>query len=880
MPSRIAIQLARLATFVLRFGSRSFRDDYGPTVAADIAALLTHERQRSGRFAMARLWWSALIDLIGALRRDRATFKSGRLGALSDLRGDFTYAVRSFRRAPAFTAAVVLMLTLGVGMAAAIFAFADGYLFRPLPFPDSDRLFFVRDPDGAIVQTLRATETIALRATPAGRFGFVEWGGRTNVPDLGAIELGGRQVAVRVQGVSAGFAEVLQLPFAAGRAFTRAEHSAVSPVPVWLSYRFWQREMGGDRAVLGRTFSIAGPLRKVDAVVVGVMAQQVTAFDLNNPPPELVAPTLEPDPRTLGKNSLSFPIIRVPADVSVQQAETVIASALQAVAPAPAGAVRRVRLRSLYEYQVYGGRPTAQVFAAGLLLVILLVTINLTHLLLTRGVTRAPEVAARTALGASRWRIARLFLVESLALGAIGVAGGLLVGAWLTSLIAEAIPTFPTAARNLSLVTMAFDARVVTFAVMLGIATAVAAGTWPAWRAIRRPLVLASRGDAVRTHVPVRLARGILASQTAVATVILVGAAFISLGIWRYLNQPLGFEIEDRMSIDLGASSSDPMRPWSASERLAVVDAIRQIPGVRAVSESETQGVQVEPVGGMARDRLRAVLVPPGYFDAWGIVPLAGRLFTGDDFRGREAAVVDETFARAAWPAESAVGKTIRLSDGELRTVIGVIAPMRRRLSAEPAATAYLPATSIEGSSRMLALTAWVPAATPRDLTDRVTSALSTAFPKLLVQIHPITFDSLFVRDAGEATFQRPVVVLFGVATFVLAGIGLFGVVAYLAEQRRREFGIRLALGATSRHVWGEVVRLGVVPAIIGLATGLTAASLLESVVQSTVFGWRSSGPVAMAVVAAALLVVASIASIGPARRAIRIDPVAVLRSE
>ena len=554
MSDRASIRLARLAASVLRLAPSAFRDRYAETIVRDFAALLAAERSSRGTIAMGRLWWRGLFDLLQALRRERTGgAASARAGVFTDIGGDVRFVMRAFRRTPVVSATTVVMLALGLGLSAAVFAFADGYLFRPLPFPEGDRLFFVRDPDGEIVQTLRASETIALRATAVGRLGFVEWGGRTAVP-YGDLIAGSRRITLQVQGVSPGFAEVVQLPLAAGRYFRHEEHAAGSPVPVWVSYRAWQREFGGDPAVRGRVFAVEGPQQRVDVVVVGIMDRRVTAFDLNNAPPELVAPAAAREPGRLGPMALSFPIVRLPRDMTVEQAESEIGAALQGVAPAPAGKVRRVRLRSVYEYQVDGGRPTARALFAGALLMLLLVSINLVHLLLAQGVARAGEIATRAALGASRWRIARLFLVESAMLGTAGIGGGLLLGAWLSSVIAARVPQYPSSGRNLALVPMSFDARVILCAVGLGLLIALISGIWPAWRALRRPLTVSGRtGTAAR--VPARVSRGALISELAVATVIMLGTMFVGVGIHRYLNQPLGFDYRDRLWVSCAGST-------------------------------------------------------------------------------------------------------------------------------------------------------------------------------------------------------------------------------------------------------------------------------------------------------------------------------------
>ena len=800
-----------------------------------------------------------------------------RPGWLADLPDDVRFTVRGWRRSPGFSVTIVLTLVLGLGLAAAIFAFADGYLFRGLPFPSSDRLFFVRDPD-ARPALLKASDTIALRASTVGDLGFVEWGGETPVPGFSELLVGDRRVRVRLDGVSPGFAQVMQMPLEAGRVFTAEDYVGATPVPAWISYRFWQHELGGDPDVLGRAMTIDGLGRQSQVMIVGILDRRVTAFDLNNPPPELVLPSIEL--RNPGPNLLSMPIVRLPEDMSPERARAAIASTLQGLAPAPTGKVRTVRLASVYEYQVAGGRPTAQVFSVGALLILGLVMINLVHLLLTRGVARAGEIATRAALGASRWRIARIFVVEGLLLGILGIAGGLVLGAWLASVIASAIPTFPTGPRNLSLVVMAFDARIVIFAVLLGFAISLSAGVWPTWQALRHPALTSSR-NAVGggTHVSSRNSRTILASEVAVATVIMVGTVFMGLGIWRYLNQPLGFELEDRWNVYL-----EPPRDGRADDSgldwTAAVEAVRGAPGVRAAGvrrDRPVRPVALEDRGPIGNE-VRAQDVAYGYFEGWGIRPTAGRLFRPEEVAAdAPIAIVDEKFATWAWPNDDPIGKVLRAGTGPPREVIGVVPHERRRLSMEIPGVVYVPRPRIDERE---AIIAWAPGMGAADLAERVAGPLAQVAPGYRAVVSPITFENIFARDAGEAMFQRPLVVLFGLSALVLAGVGLFGLVSYLVEQRTRDFGIRLALGARPGDIWRPVIGQSVVPAAAGLLIGLGVAWALEGVVRASVFGWKSSGALAMTAVAVALMMVAVVAAIGPARHAMRIDPIEALRAE
>ena len=788
------------------------------------------------------------------------------------LPSDLRYEFRSLRRRPGFSATIILTLALGLGLGAGVFSFADGYLFRPLPFPSPDQLYRVRDPHAKIA--LLAVDTIALRQGAAGEFGFVEWSPGDRVS--GELTLADRRVPVFSYEVSPGFGQTLRLPLVAGRFFADADHRDGGPVPVWLSHRFWQRELGGDPGVLNRTFRVDGP-RPMDIIVAGILAPEVASFDLNNEPPDLIAPAL-PDviPPQRRDMALSFPIVRLPDGMTRAQGEARISAALQAVSPAADGRPREIQLRPLRDAQVAGGAPTARVLLAGALLILLLVTVNLVHLLLAQGVARAREVATRAALGASRGQVMRLFLIEGLVLGAAGIAGGLVLGAWMSHLIASRVPLYPTAGRNLALVPVVFDQRVVVVVIAIGLVVAIVSGIWPAWRAVRRPLHAGMRTEGgAASGLPTRLSRGVLASELAVATVLLLGTVFIGLGIWRYLHRPLGYSYEDRVVIAV-SPTGDGRYDGDSVDWMSLKTTIGTIDGVQAVGAYRFSRGQPIAIDGEAVRNASAVAVTEGFFDAWQVRLSAGRWFTLDEYRGEASvAIVDAAFARRVW-ADNAIGQDLDVS-GVPHRVIGVVETQVRSLRTEPTGEAYVPRRA---PPAWVSLVAWAPGLSAADLEQRLTPALRQTMPAARLSVEPVTRMWLFNRQTGEAEFQGPIMTAFALLTFTLAGIGIFGLVSYLVAQRTREFGIRLALGASRRDIWRFVIRDSLTPAIAGLVVGIAAARLLERFVVSTAFGWESSGAVAVTVVSAAVLAVAVIAAAAPARRALRIDPAIVLRTE
>ncbi len=254
-----------------------------------------------------------------------------------------------------------------------------------------------------------------------------------------------------------------------------------------------------------------------------------------------------------------------------------------------------------------------------------------------------------------------------------------------------------------------------------------------------------------------------------------------------------------------------------------------------------------------------------------------GRWFDAGEFLDpADIVVVDDRFARVAWPDADPIGATVRAA-GRLRKVVGVVQSRRELLDRELPPVLYVPASDSAGRD---AVVAWAPDSDLVDMNTRMTAAVQAAVPGAVVTVTKVTFEGLFLRGIGEAQFQAPIVTTFGVLAVILAGIGIFGLVSYLVEQRTREFGIRMALGAKLQDIRRTVMRESIQPTLIGLLLGSAGALALESVVQSSVFGWKSSGVTAVAIVAIGLLLVAIIAALIPAGRAARVDPATTLRSE
>jgi hypothetical protein len=278
------------------------------------------------------------------------------------------------------------------------------------------------------------------------------------------------------------------------------------------------------------------------------------------------------------------------------------------------------------------------------------------------------------------------------------------------------------------------------------------------------------------------------------------------------------------------------------------------------------------------RDAVVARTVGAELLEARGVDLLAGRLMTADEIASNAPfVVVDEKFARYAWPDRDPIGLTLRAGDDPLRTVVGVVSHQRFRLSMEIPGFAFFPQPRSEERGTMIV---WAPDLTTTELTRRVEGLLAGMAPDYRPIVREMSFDREFADELAEVRLQRPILIVLSLFVFVVAGVGLFGLVAYLIEQRTRDFGIRLALGADAGDIWRQVVWHGAVPAVAGIALGVASAWALQRIATASMFGWESSGPLAATAVSLSMLVVAVLAAVGPTRRVLRIDPTVALRSD
>jgi putative ABC transport system permease protein len=833
---------------------------------------------------------------------------------LDNVSSDLRAAVRTLAGRPGFTAVAVLTLALGIGANTAIFSVVHAVLLRPLPYTDADRL----------VRATRVMWEADIELTAAAD--YLDWRDQSRLfagvaaSTLQPATLQGTERPEKLQAarVSASFLPVLGVGLAQGRGFQPVEERLNGGPAAVVTDRFWIRRFGKGAVLDGQTiriddrvYPVIGVLapgfqfpRKAEVEVLLPLAldeaverarQRMTIVDV------------------LGrmKPGVTVEQVRVELEGIGQRAETAALAALTAAAPeAPTEAPRAgpggprggrgplglpeaaLELTPLREWLVGDIRLELLVLLGAVGCVLLIACANVANLLLTRATARSQEIAIRAALGADRWRLARLLLAESALLGLLGGACGLLLAAAGVRPLVAMIPPELGAGlfRHLDI---GLDAPVLLFTLALALATGLLFGLAPTLAASRpdlqEPLRQGPRG-APRSG----LARGlVVAAEVAVAVVLLVGAGLLLRSFLGLQAVDLGFAPERVLTARVAV---DPERYPSAAAQAGffreLVRRARALPGVEAVTYADTL-----PLGGFtmivrgmnAEGRPRFELdqapeigvttVGPDYFRALGIRLLRGRAFEPSDGEGGQTvAVVSEGMARRLWGGEDPIGRRLTGGPSGGALVVGVVADVKhegleassRRLQLylsglqQPRSFGVL-AVRTKGDPARLAATLRreVQALTP----DQPVPEISTLEDRLA--------DSL----AGRR-FHLTLLGLFSLLALVLAGIGLYGVLSYAVAERTHELGIRMALGARRERVRGQVLRQGLVVAAAGAVAGLVLAFGAARLLRNSLYGITAADPVTFAAIPLLLLAVAALAAWLPASRATRVDPMIALRNE
>jgi putative ABC transport system permease protein len=828
---------------------------------------------------------------------------------MDTLRQDLRFAVRTLLRRPTLTFLAVLTLALGIGANTAIFSVVNSVLLAPLPFHDPDRLVVVWASSPELAKAVGLPDTL-----PVASGDFYDWKAQsTKLADLSLV--GSNRHALTGRGepemlgtvnVTGDLFRLLGTKPLLGRTLQPADDETGEATVTVLSHRLWQRRFGGDRSIVGQTITLNGK----PVTVVGVMppgfafprgAEMPAGFGFAAEPELWVPMALKPDERQSrdNHNAVAFGRLKPGASREAANAE-IVAICARITKQAPQSvAVWSARVEPLTQVLTGSVRPALFVLSGAVALVLLIACVNVANLLLAQAAARQKEVAVRTALGASRRRMLRQLLTESLLLSLVGGAGGLLLASWGLRALAALIPAGVRVSGGLAL-----DGRVLAFTLILTLAAGALAGLMPALQMTRSDLASTLR-DGTRAGAVTsrgrRTLRALVVVETAVAVLLAVGAGLLVRSFGRLTAVDPGFHPGGVLTLRVPLAETKYDETHAAAFYAAALERVRALPGVAAAGAvsnlpmSGNENISGFIVEGMARpaldgksggmplgDRREAT---PGYFEAMGIRLQSGRLFRDGDGDGNgngspRVAVVDETLARTYWPGADPIGKRIHRGDfgdkdPKWITVVGVVGNVRNSgLHVEPRPQLYLPHVQ----SRQMSIAVRTQG-DPERLIKPVSEAIHAIDPDQPVS-EIMTMDQMIDRSLAGRRFNLVLLGLFAGLAVVLAAVGIYGVMSYQVAQRTREMGLRMALGAQRGAVLALVVREAGLLSLTGLGAGLVLSLLATRVMASLLFGVGATDPLTLAVVSACLALVSLAAAYVPGERATRVDPMVALRAD
>ena len=792
---------------------------------------------------------------------------------------DLRYAIRALRRNPGFAAIAVLTLALGIGANAAIFSVLHGVVLRPLEFHEPGRLVRVFGGSSGM-STFSGPNFEDLRAEATVFEELVAYS--TELRTLTGLESAER---IAMATVTADFFRVLGRSPVLGREFVPEEMEPGRHQVAVVSHGFWQQRLGGDAAVLGGTMVLDGEVH----TIVGVAPP-----DFDYPAGRAVWVPLAREGMFLGRGAIWLNVLGrfrpgVTPETAARDVERVTA---QLVAEHPENANLRTTIRPLHDVEVGEMRTPLLILLGAVGLVLLIACANVANLLLARAASRAGEIGLRVALGAGRRRLVRQFLTESLVLALLGGAAGLLLASLGTRLLLALSPAWLPRVEDVTV-----NGTVVGFTLVVTVLTGVLFGLVPAVQVARADLrrLLAEHGPAGLGGRN-RMRGGLVIAQTGLAVMLMIGAGLLLRSFAGLMQVDPGFRTERVLAFGVSLPEAGyPGDPETREFYRQLLDRVGSMPGVESAAS-----VLAAPMSGMdfnisfevagrpplppgQNQGLQVRIASPDYFATVGIPILRGRGFTGFDREDASpVALINEAAVRAFFPGEDPLGQTIVFGwtrddvqvTGE---VVGVVADVRQfGLASEPVAEVYLAHAQVPNASMTVVARA---AGDPLTLVPGIRAELQGLDPSLAAGRFR-TLEQDMSASAAQPRFYMLLLAIFAAVALVLASIGIFGVTSYTVSQRTREIGIRMALGADPSAVLRQVVGRAVALASVGVALGLAAAGALTHVLSSLLYGVSATDPLTYALVALAFGTVAALASLLPARRATRVDPLVVLRSD
>jgi putative ABC transport system permease protein len=835
---------------------------------------------------------TALVERLRLVPRSEApgpVLGSAPGAMFADLWQDLRYGIRTLRKNPLFATLGILTLTLGIGASTAMFSVLNAVLIAPLPFAEPERLVEIAGTNRDAGWEQNSLSHANFWDLPDLARDFAHIGGAT----FANLNLTGREAPERLVAaqVSVGFLRALGVAPAAGRLFAPGEdREGHDTAVVILSHRFWQTHFGAAPRVIGASMTLDGTPRRI----VGVLPPGTPWLDAG----DVFVPLVRTANEDRGSMEVSA-VGRLRPGVTAAQAQNDLSRVARILRERFPDVNKGFDIVSIPSSRWLANDTTRRalwILMGAVACLLLIAAVNLVNLLLAQATGRAREIALRAALGASRARVIRQLVVESLLLGGIGATLGLVLAYWLVG----AVRTADTGIARLAFADV--DGRVLVFTVIVGLLTSLATGIVTAFQTSHGALAPTLReGDRGSGGSPrqQRVRQVLVATEVALSLTLLVAAGLLLRSFGAVLRADRGFQTEHRILLQMNLPASyDAGRTWQLIE--AFSQRAGAIPGVAAVAAVSSRplddGSTGLGIGAPADDRTDGAipwatwrLITPNYFRTIGVPILRGRTFDDGEENGWAAwqksktpmpVIVSDRVARLIYPDADPIGREIILWKGQgdpRGRIVGVVGNMRERgLSNEPTLAVYMPARGAGWQSLQFVLNTTT---SPGTLVPNVRALMvdiDRAVPISDVQ----TFDELVAQSLASRRFTLLLLTAFAGLAFVLALGGIHGVLSYNVARRTSEIGVRMALGANASSVLRLIVGQGMRPVFAGLAVGVAAAGLLSRLMAALLFGVTPTDPLTYAAVAAVIVAAAIVACLVPASRALRIDVINALRAE
>jgi putative ABC transport system permease protein len=797
---------------------------------------------------------------------------------------DVRFGLRTLLKRPGFTIIAVLTLALGIGANTAIFSVVNAVLLKPLPFKDADRLVLVYETTPNIPRDFVSIPD--LQDYRAGSHSFEEFA--TFVPQ--SVNLTGTGEPERVVGgfTTSSFFRTVGVEPGAGRAFLSEDDTEGGGLVAVLSHEFWQRRFGGNPDIMGKSLVFNGE----PYTVVGIMPE---GFSFHMVAPDVLLPAQKwPNYKVARSSHNAWVVGRLKENVTRETAEAelrTIAKHLEEAYPED-NRGRGIEVVGLHEHQVEDIRPALLVLLVAVGVILLIACANIANLLLARGAARQKEVALRSALGASRGRLLRQLLTETLLLGLIGGVAGLLLAQWgVDALLALNTADLPAPPGDIRL-----DARVLLFSLALSTLTGFIFGIVPALQLSKADMnrtLKEGGGVAGEGSGRMRLRGAFVVLQVALSLVLLVSAGLLINSFYRLLRVNPGFNTQNLLTMEYRL----PKNRYAKGEQQwnfhrEVVERVSRVPGVESAAVvrglpfsgngatiSYTLPNQPAPLRGEEPKALENA-IDPNYLATVGLPLIRGRNFNAQDGPASPPVVlVNRTMADKLWPGEDPLGKQLQFPDANMTaSVVGVVGDAKQFDIGEPQRpqiyTSYAQNPHIFGT-----LVVRAHGVEPLSLAKSVKEAVWSVDPE-----QPVwkvrTLEYLLTQNVADRRFILSLMACFAGLAMLLTALGIYGVISYTVTQRTHEIGVRIALGAQSRDVLRLVIRQGMVLTLIGVGAGLAAAFAVTRLMSGLLYGVSATDPLTYAGVALLLALVSLVACYIPARRAMRVNPLVALRYE